>query len=80
MNSNDFLQEHAKWKYGSKGISTKPEYPRTWLMAESGFYFVLEGDLDSELLRLNEIGMPCTVYLDQTSLTMSHMQSEHERK
>jgi hypothetical protein len=79
MNANEFLQDHAEWKYGSK-MTVKEEQPATWLMAKSGFYFVLEGYLENELERLREMDMPCTVHHNQTSLTMSHIQAEHERK
>ncbi len=79
MDSDGFLQAHAKWKYG-KATDRKPESPRTWLMAESGFYYVLEGDLDSELKRYRENGLICTVHHNQTSISMSHIQAEHERQ
>lgn len=79
MNGDEFMQKHAKWKYGTK-LENKPEQPRTWLMAQSGFYFVLEGDLDHELERLRNMDMPCTVHHNQTSMSMSRKQAEHERK
>jgi hypothetical protein len=79
MNSDEFLQDHAKWKYGSVRTDII-ESQRTWLMAKSGFYFPLEGDLDHELERLRQMDMPCTVHHNQTSISMSHIQSEHERK
>lgn len=79
MTGDEFLQKQAEWKYGNKA-KVKEEQPRTWLMADSGFYFILEGDLELELTRFREMDMPCTVHHNQTSLTMSHLQSEHERK
>jgi hypothetical protein len=75
MDSNEFLQEHAKWKYG-KGVERKPEQPATWLISDSGCYFPLEGDLDHELERLRGIGMPCVVWLNSTSTTMRDKQNE----
>jgi hypothetical protein len=79
MNSDEFLQDHAKWKYGKGVPDMKPEESQTWLMAKSGFYFKLEGDLDCEIARLNEMDMPCTVHHNQTSLGMSHIQATQER-
>ena len=78
MTGEEFAQEHAKYLYG-KGQPTKEEQPRTWLMAESGFYFLLEGDLDHELERLRKMDMPCTVHHNQTSISMSDKQAENER-
>lgn len=79
MNSDEFLQDHAKWKYG-QGKEIKQEQPCTWLMViKSGHYFRLEGNLDAELGRLREIGMPCVAHHDQTSVSMSLVQSKYER-
>lgn len=78
MTGEEFKKEHLRRKLGqSKAV--KEESPRTWLMAKSGHYFPLEGDLDHELERLREMDMPCTVHHDQTSISMSHIQAEHER-
>jgi hypothetical protein len=73
MNADEFLQDHARWKYGKKAAVQKEDPPRTWLLAKSGYYFVFDGDLDAELIRLNAMDMPCTVHRDQTSLTMAHI-------
>jgi hypothetical protein len=78
MNADDFLQEHAKWKYGKKKEAI-PEEPRTWLMTESGAYFLLEGELDVKLKQLKENGLVCTIHENQTSIGMSHEQSKLER-
>ncbi len=63
MKSDDFLQAHAKWKYGTK--QAKEESPRTWLMAKSGYYFPYK---DSDALNPN-LGMLC-VFFNTTSLVM----------
>jgi hypothetical protein len=75
LTGDQFLQKHAEWKYGQKAVR-KEEQPCTWLMSKSGYCFPLEGDLDSELKRLREMNMPCTVHHNQTSLTMKPMQDE----
>jgi hypothetical protein len=73
MNADEFLQEHAEWKYGKKTAKQKEDPPRTWLLAKSGYYFVFDGNLDTELKRLDDMQMPCTVHHNQTSLTMAHI-------
>ncbi len=80
MDAEDFLQSHAEWKYGSKVETTAPEQPQTWIMSDSGFYFVLKGDLDAELQRQRDRGLKCTVHENQTSLSMSRIQEQLERK
>jgi len=78
MNADDFLQEHAKWKYGKKK-EAMPESPRTWFMVESGFYFPMEIDLEAELERHHDNDLFCCIHENQTSLGMSHVQSKLER-
>jgi hypothetical protein len=80
MDSEAFLQSHAEWKYGNTARKAKTEQLQTWLMSESGFYFVLMGDLEAELSRQRDKGLNCTVHHDQTSLSMSRIQESHERK
>jgi hypothetical protein len=73
MDADEFLQDHARWKYGKKTTAHKEDAPRTWLLAKSGYYFVFDGDLDVELKRLEAMKMPCTVHHNETSLTMAHI-------
>jgi hypothetical protein len=79
MTGKEFRKAHNR-HLKKAGVPRKEEHPQTWLMAESGFYFPLEGDLDCELKRLREMEMPCTVHHGQTSITMSRIQETHERK
>ena len=78
MTSDEFLQSLAKYKYGKKK-EAKPEEPKTWLMVESGLYFLLEGDLDAKLKQMHADGITCTVHHNMTSLDMSHEQAKLER-
>ena len=76
MDSGEFLQDHAQWKYGNKKKVIVEEEPRTWLMARSGAYFPLDGNLDCEIRRLLDLDMLCTVHHNQTSTSMSQIQSD----
>lgn len=64
MNGEEFLQEHAKWKYGTKA-TIQEESPCTWLMSKTGYYFPYtdKDRLDSRL------GMLC-IFINATSFTM----------
>jgi hypothetical protein len=66
MNGEEFLQEHARWKHGTKTV-IEDEVPCTWLMSKSGHFFPFKDRkvLDSELGK----GMFC-IHLNATSLTM----------
>jgi hypothetical protein len=75
MDSDEFMQSHAKWKYGKK-LDANEESTATWLMTESGAYFLLEGDLELELQRMRDMDMPCTVHHNATSLNMKDLQAE----
>lgn len=78
MTGEEFREAHNK-HLKKIGDTRKEEQPRTWLMAESGWYCLLEGDLEATLERHRQKGLICTVHHDQTSIGMSHIQSEHER-
>jgi hypothetical protein len=79
MDLIQFREEHQVWKHG-KGIVAKDEQPATWLMSESGWYTKLVGDLQFELGRLSDMGMPCTVHRNATAGSMRIKQAEITRK
>lgn len=73
MDGCGFMQEHEEWKNQTKVV--KDEVPATWLMSKNCAIFELEGDLDFELERLREMGMPCRVFRNQTNTQMRERQN-----
>ena len=74
MTGEEFKAAHKIYK--EKTSAQKEDKPKTWLMSDVGSIFPLEGDLESELERLRQIDMPCTVHENATSTIMRDLQAE----
>jgi len=80
MTGDDFRKQHNEYlEENGKKLKFDDEPLMTWLMAESGLYFLLEGSLEAKLKQLKNDGLVCTVHENQTSLGMSHEQAKLER-